>query len=83
MEHSTHTIDPGVGVKPFLLLKVDMLQIKLMGMEHKAPCKCIFRTNTQPQLPRLGQTFCLSTEGYKFDKSDFCYVRQHIRFSEF
>ena len=51
----THTIDPWGGVKPFLLLKVHMLQIKFKGMEHKATCKRIFCPNTQPQLLRMGQ----------------------------
>ena len=46
----THTLAPGVGSKVKKnSLKEVMLQIKLKGMEHRAPCKHIFCPYTHPQ----------------------------------
>ena len=45
---STYTHSPTLGVKGQTFLKVVMLHIKLMGMEHRAPFKHIFRPYTHP-----------------------------------
>ena len=48
---SLHTpSNPWVGSKGqnMFLLKIDMLHIKLNGMEHRAPCKHILCPSTHP-----------------------------------
>ena len=40
--HTPLTPEVGSKVKKVLFLKVVMMPIKLMGMEHRAPCKHMF-----------------------------------------
>ena len=60
----SHTLDPWGGVKcqKHFYLKVVILHIKLMGMEHRAPCKHIYCPYTHPRSLGWGQKFRFFTE---------------------